>query len=256
MEKLRFEMRGEIAHVDMYGPIGDPFGGITSDQFVSVMNQVKRAKPPQIDFHINSEGGSVDEGVAIFHRMSDAREWAKIRTVVEGRAWSAASLLLLPGHEREMLHGTRLMVHEAAFPRGGRADEMRKMAGVLDSINSEAAQLYANNTNWSAEEARAAMEAETWIDADQAFKFGFTTVAPSGAIQPDTSLFVPSEVFAMFKNPPLELAMEQADLQRETDKRLEKLKAIQQAKRDENEALIRQIKTDHARSAIASLPEG
>ena len=225
-KQLTVTMRSDVAKMDLYGSIGNEFfGGISAAEFVSELDAIDR---PQVDLHINSGGGSYSEAIAMYNRLKNFA--GKVRTVVEGSALSAASLLMLAGHEREVLHGARLMVHEASFPNGGRAEDLRKSADMADQINDEAAQIYAAVTNWSKEDAVQAMAAETWLDATQAHQAGFATVAPVAPSEEHQLAGCGQAVMAMLKtfdHPPVELMTDLEIQRRNSD---EALRRIQQAR--------------------------
>lgn len=121
------------AEVLIYGPIGDWFwDGISAKTFAQQLSTITAS---EIVVRINSDGGVVDDGVAI-HSALTAHP-AKITTVVDGIAASIASLIFMAGDTRRMFPSARLMVHAPLTWTGGNAALHRKVADALD-ITAEA----------------------------------------------------------------------------------------------------------------------
>jgi len=211
MDSLTVMMKGQTASIDLYGPIGAMPGGVMADDFVGALSEAKSFGVDNLHVNLNSPGGDYAEGIAMYHRLMQAGESMKVTTTVEGKAYSATSLLMLAGHERQMLHGTRAMVHEGSMMSGGNAAELEKKVAILRDINDEAAAIYADRTNWSLSEAKEKMAAETWLNADDAYKAGFTTVAPTGEVVSRAALHVPESMFALYKHPPQEVTREHVE---------------------------------------------
>src|SRR5512139_2836083 len=77
----------------LYGPVGDDWGGFTDGDLVKVLNTTNPDKP--LHARINSEGGSVFDGYAIYNLLSsDPRE---VIVTIDGIALSAASTIALAG---------------------------------------------------------------------------------------------------------------------------------------------------------------
>ena len=129
-----------------------------------------------INVYINSYGGEVAEGLAIYNQLR--RHKAKVKTYCEGFACSAASVVFMAGDERVMSNASLLMIHNAWLVTWGDMNQLRKEADDLETINAAAIQAYMNHINISEEELKAMLDAETWISAADALEMGFaTTVA-------------------------------------------------------------------------------
>ncbi len=121
------------AEVLIYGPIGDWFwDGISARAFAEQLSAITAS---EIVVRINSDGGVVDDGVAI-HSALTAHP-AKITTVVDGIAASIASLIFMAGDTRRMFPSARLMLHAPLTWTSGNAALHRKVAEALD-ITAEA----------------------------------------------------------------------------------------------------------------------
>ncbi len=154
--------------VYLYGVIGDDYGGITSAQFRKELAEIPPRKP--INLHIHSEGGSVFEGIAMFNQLR--QRIGKISVVVDGLAASAASFVAMAGSTITMAQHSWMMIHEAHGIKEGRASDFRAAADQIDAMNSEIVSIYAPRWKGTEAELRAAMDAETWLDAEAAVKVG------------------------------------------------------------------------------------
>lgn len=127
----------------------------------------------EIHVHINSYGGEVAEGLAIYNRLRDHE--AKVTTYCDGFACSAASVVFMAGNERVMSDASLLMIHNAWTRVRGNADELRKQADDLDVITSASKAAYLAHATISEEELSRLMDAETWIAPDEAVEMGLAT---------------------------------------------------------------------------------
>lgn len=127
----------------------------------------------EISVHINSYGGEVAEGLAIHNSLKNHP--AKVRTICDGFACSAASVVFMAGDERVMNSASLLMVHNAWSSASGNAKELRKAADDLETISSASAETYRAKVNLSEEELTALLDNETWITPADAVAWGFAT---------------------------------------------------------------------------------
>lgn len=127
----------------------------------------------EITVHINSYGGEVAEGLAI-HNSLKAHP-AKITTVCDGFACSAASVVFMAGDERIMNPASLLMIHNAWNYASGNAKELRKAADDLDVISATAAEVYKAKVNISGEQLQQLLDNESWISPAKAVEMGFAT---------------------------------------------------------------------------------
>ena len=127
----------------------------------------------EINVHINSYGGEVAEGLAIHNSLKNHP--ARVRTICDGFACSAASVVFMAGDERIMNPASLLMVHNAWSSASGNAKELRKAADDLDVITSASAETYKARVNLSDEELTELLDSETWITPADAAAWGFAT---------------------------------------------------------------------------------
>lgn len=128
---------------------------------------------PVLTVRINSYGGEVDEGLAIYSLLSD---WnGKVRTIVDGMACSAASVIFMAGEERIVPENGLLMIHNAWAEAQGDSNVMKKMAEDLEKITQPSVNIYVLRTGLSEEKVKEMMDKETWITAKEAYDLGFST---------------------------------------------------------------------------------
>ncbi len=165
---LRISNSGDTPNVYLYGVIGDEYGGITSDQFRKELSSIPAKSP--LNLHINSDGGSVFEGIAIHSQLSQRK--GAVNVIIDGLAASAASFVAMAGKSIAMAKHSWMMIHEAHGAMHGRASDFRSAADRLEAMNAEIMSIYSNRWKGSEAELRAALDAETWLDAESAVKSG------------------------------------------------------------------------------------
>lgn len=160
----------DTAEVFIYDQIGaDWFGdGVTAKGFIDELNTITAGN---IDLHLNSPGGSVFDGVAIFNALK--RHPANITTYVDGLAASIASIIALAGERVVMAKNSLFMIHNPWGVVQGDANDMRKMADVLDKIKETLVNQYADRTGMTSDELNTLLDSETWYTADEALAAGF-----------------------------------------------------------------------------------
>jgi len=158
------------AEILIYEEIGEGwFGGMTAKQFSEDLSAL--GKLNEINVRINSPGGNVFDGVAIYNtlRMNGAR----ITVDIDGLAASIASIIAMVGNEVNMAANAFMMIHEARGFVGGNADEIRKQADLLEKVNGTLVDTYQRKTEMDADTIEAMMNDETWMTADEALQHGF-----------------------------------------------------------------------------------
>jgi ATP-dependent Clp endopeptidase proteolytic subunit ClpP len=150
-----------VTEILLYDEIG--WFGISAKDFVLAL--VAAGDGP-IHVRINSPGGDVFEGMAIYNALK-ARS-APVTVTVDGIAASAASFIAMAGSTLSMCETSLLMVHNAwGFVIGNRHD-MLETAAIMEKIDGQLAAIYAAKCGQSAGEMSTMMDAETWFTADEA----------------------------------------------------------------------------------------
>lgn len=144
------------------------WGGVSPESFIKTLNSMTA---PVIHLRVNSPGGSVFGARAMEQALSEHK--SQIIAHVDGWAASAASFLIMGADEIEISEGGFIMIHKAWTIALGNADDMLKVAGLLEQIDGSLVKTYAEHTGQSEEEVSAWMAAETWFGAEKAVEAGF-----------------------------------------------------------------------------------
>lgn len=141
-----------------------------------LQNQLK-GMTGDIELGINSPGGSVDEGFAIYSEIRRyAKEHnAKVTTISEGQCGSIATVIFLSGDERIVSRYISPFVHNAWTFADGDADSFKRVAIDLETVNNRIAKFYAEHTNLTYEDAKELMNNETYITPEEALEIRFAT---------------------------------------------------------------------------------
>ena len=123
-----------------------------------------------IELHINSNGGSVKEGVAIYNQLKQK----KCRKVgyVDGVAYSIAFVILQACDTRVMGIGTTALIHEIWMEVAGNSRELRKAADDLDVLMDANRQIFLQCSNLTEDQLKEMMAAETFLTPDQCLEYG------------------------------------------------------------------------------------
>lgn len=140
---------------------------------VTIVNQLKELDVDTINVHINSYGGDVAEGLAIYNVLREHK--AQIVTICDGFACSAASVVFMAGDRRVMQPASLLMIHNAWTVAMGNAAQLRKTADDIETITQASVEAYKKVATISEEEIKALMDAETWILPKDAVEYGLAT---------------------------------------------------------------------------------
>ena len=142
----------------------------SADYFRQTLNE--NPDVSEIHIYINSYGGSVFEGTAIYSQLK--RHQAKKVVHVDGFACSVASVIAMAGDEIIMPRNALMMIHNMWRSAVGNASQLRKAADDLEVINAAGRQAYLQKAGAKLSEDRLAemMDAETWLTAQQCIDLG------------------------------------------------------------------------------------
>jgi ATP-dependent Clp endopeptidase proteolytic subunit ClpP len=160
----------DITKVYIYDEIG--FWGTNAKEFAAALDDIDTK---EIHLHVNSPGGSVFDGLAIYNTLKNHS--AKVTGIVDGMAASTASFILQAADVRQISRNAQVMIHDAKAFAGGNAAQMRQAADLLDKISNEIADIYAVNAGKgegkSAEDFRDIMKAgDHWYNGNEALDAG------------------------------------------------------------------------------------
>jgi ATP-dependent protease ClpP protease subunit len=158
------------AELLIYGPIGDYFWGegITA---ASVVEQLSQVRAGTIHVRINSDGGVVTDGLAIYNAL--VQHPATVNVTVDGIAASIASLIVMAGSTRRMHANTMMMLHGPQSGAWGFAGDLRDRADVLDTYAASMQSSYGTRAkDPAAIEAMLADRKDHWFTASEAVATG------------------------------------------------------------------------------------
>ena len=151
-------------------------GEITEDSVAALIIQLRylhREAPEQeITMYINSPGGEVSSGLALYDVMKAIQ--CPIRTVCVGTAASMAAILFLSGDKRDMLAHSKVMIHDPLIPGGigGSALKVDAVARNLMQTRQTIADIISKHTGKSLEDVLAKTASDSYFDAEQAVEWG------------------------------------------------------------------------------------
>lgn len=154
------------AEILIYDEIG--FWGIVASDFKRQLAEVGDAKT--IHVRINSPGGSVFDGIAIYNALREHP--AKVITHVDSLAASIASVIALAGDEVRIAKNAYLMIHDPWTITIGNAEQLRKDAGLLDKFAQTILGVYTAKSSKKPADIESMMHEETWLTADEALDLG------------------------------------------------------------------------------------
>lgn len=128
---------------------------------------------PNLTVRINSYGGDVSEGLAIYSLLSEFK--GHLKTIVDGFACSAASVIFMAGQERVVPENGLLMIHNAWTEAKGDSNKMKKIAEDLEKITQPSLNIYTTKTKLTEKEIKEKMDREEWITSQEAYEWGFST---------------------------------------------------------------------------------
>lgn len=197
----------------IYDEIGPEWYGMVDAK--SIIRQLDAFRGQPVTVRINSPGGSVTEGQAIYNALK--RHDGDVTIAVDAIAASSASVIAMAGKRIEMAASSLMMIHNAWTITIGDKAEHEKVIGILDKFGGAIRDRYAERTGISGDEIQAMLDAETWMTADEAVakKFADAVTGKSDvaacAIKEGRYLKTPVAVIAG------ELPREQARKRREQD---------------------------------------
>lgn len=155
--------------------------GVTARAFVEQLAALPE-NVKHLRVHINSPGGDVFAGVTIANALRDqqASKGRTVETIVDGIAASIASVIAMAGSTIRIADNGLMMIHNPWSIALGEAKDFRKAADELDTIRNTILATYKWHSELSDDELRALMDAETWMDADEAIANGFATEKVEG----------------------------------------------------------------------------
>ena len=164
---------GRTADINIYGDITSWDWYDSDISSYTLSKELQGLDVDVINVHINSYGGEVAEGLAIYNMLKNHK--AKVNTICDGFACSIAAVIFMAGDERIMNNASLLMVHNAWTCTAGNANELRKQADDLDIISQAATEAFKERVTISEAEIKELLDAESWLSPQSAVEKGFAT---------------------------------------------------------------------------------
>lgn len=186
---VTINMYGEVVEshpVDWWTGKLIPGNFIALDDFLRDLDDL--GTKDNITVHINSVGGSLYAGLAIYNRLRGLP--AKVTTINDALAASAASIIFQAGDTRKMNPGSNLMIHEAAVFLFGsyQTADLRSIIKQMDAHNKSGVAAYADRTGRDADAIKNMLAKETWMTGQEAVDAGFADEVIDGGLEVSMSL--------------------------------------------------------------------
>lgn len=159
--------------ITIFDVIGEDFwtgGGVTVNRIDAALRKIGGG---DVEVHINSPGGDMFEGIAIYNRLLEHP--GKITVKVLGLAASAASIIAMAGEERLIGPASFIMIHNCWVLAMGNRHDMAETAAFLTPFDDAMAGVYAERTGQDKKTVEAWMDAEAWMNGAVSVERGFAT---------------------------------------------------------------------------------
>lgn len=169
---VEFKAKGNQGEIWLYDQIGAGFfgEGITAKSFQKELTAL--GKVGVINLRINSPGGDVFDGFAIYNQLKSHP--ARVVVDIDGVAASIASIIAMAGDEIRMAKNSLMMIHNPQGVAAGGEDEMHRVAALLKTVKGNLAETYVDRTKNKKPQIEQWMDDETWFTAEAAHQYGFT----------------------------------------------------------------------------------
>lgn len=181
MQKFDIKNEGKNIELKIYGEIGEDWFEEEADTKNGEVKTLKdldkilkdNKDAATIDIYINSTGGSVFDGIAIYNMLKRHRAYKRV--FIEGFACSVASVIAMAGNSIVMPETSMMMIHNAWTVVMGNAKELRKMADDLDIINESIRKAYMSKAHIDETKLVELMDNESYLTANECLEYGLCT---------------------------------------------------------------------------------
>lgn len=179
----------------LYGDIGDSSGTVSSDEIVTELLEACRESKP-VEVRINSNGGEVYAGIAIFNALRNCE--GNVSIYVDGVAASIASVIALCGKPVRMSRYARIMLHRVSGSCNGTVEDMQMCIDEMESLEDTLCQIYSIRCGQTPEEIKTLYfdGKDHWITAQQALALGLIDGIYDTDVIPQSD--IPSEIYGTF----------------------------------------------------------
>ena len=161
-----------MTEILIYGIVGDSWDGLDANTLVPLISD----GDDDLDVRINSPGGYVMEGLAIYNAIIRQKaKGRKVTTHIDGLAASMGSVIAMAGDDIVMADNALMMIHNPWDCACGDAADLRRAADKLDMIRDQIVGIYAKQTGIETDTLISMLDAETWMTAVEALAQNFVT---------------------------------------------------------------------------------
>ena len=165
---MRFETDPKAKTMVMRGPIGDFDGGISADDFSSALTE---HAGQDVTIELDSQGGSVSDGLAMYNAIMSHE--GKVTIHIDTLAASIATVVACAADYVKINSNGKFMIHLCWTQAVGNCKDFRSTADIMEMMDGDIADSYAEKTGMPKEELLALMTAETWYSSEEALASGF-----------------------------------------------------------------------------------
>lgn len=204
----------------LYGDIGD-YTEVQSGRIAQELMEAERVSR-RIHVRINSNGGEVYSGIAIFNALRHSQ--ADIRIYVDGIAASMASVIALCGKPVEMSKYARLMLHSVSGGCYGNKQDLQRCMEEIESLEGSLSEIYAERLGMSQEEVKQTYfdGEDHWLTAQEALDLGFIDgIYDADPVPADST---PAQIYTLFNNRLIEPQKNREDMNLEDVKKRPRFK--------------------------------
>ena len=204
----------------LYGDIGD-YTEVQSGRIAQELMEAERVSR-RIHVRINSNGGEVYSGIAIFNALRHSQ--ADIRIYVDGIAASMASVIALCGKPVEMSKYARLMLHSVSGGCYGNKQDLQRCMEEIESLEGSLSEIYAERLGMSKEEVKQTYfdGEDHWLTAKEALDLGFIDdIYDADPVPADST---PAQIYTLFNNRLVEPQKNREDMNLEDVKKRPRFK--------------------------------
>lgn len=191
---LETNEKAKTAEIEVFGDIADGTetaykkavglndGSVSGVSLSQDLKQLKAKGYKNIKIRINSMGGYVNEGLAIYNILKNSE--MNVETVVDGFCCSAATLVFAAGAKRKICDSALMMIHQPWGVSEGNADELRAEAEALDKMTEALVKIYTSSSDLTEAEVKLLLKANgyrgSWITPEEALEYGLATEIITG----------------------------------------------------------------------------
>lgn len=167
-----------------------------------------------LNVYVNSPGGDVFEGAAIFNILNRKKKKCQVNVYVDGLAASIASVIAMAGSKIIMPSNSMMMIHNPWCYTGGNAIELRKTADDLDKVSISIRQAYLDRAGDKLDEdtLKTLLDNETWLTAQECYDYGLCDEVGD---EKNIEASINDEIFSHYKNIPKSFIKDEREIKEE-----------------------------------------